>query len=140
MRCESCGKFVSYGEDFEPEITEESVSNGTLTGEVRVVLDCSECGDELKEANLEYEAEIEHDCRDAFDNDELEFEIQETSTSFTSRLQEKDRKGKLITNPRYMKTFYGADIVTTIKCMKCEQDDIMVEASVEEQASSFEVL
>jgi len=133
-------KFVSYGEDVEPEITSEDIVDGHLTGEVRVVLDCAECGGELKEANIEYEKEIEHDCRDSEDDDELEFEIQDTSATLDSRLQDKDRHGKPIKNSRYMKMFYGADISTTVKCMKCGADDIEVQVSVEEQASYFEEL
>jgi len=54
-RCPDCEKFVSLTpvEDpewnTEPEIDED----GCVTGELRVVLECAECGEEMKEAVIE---------------------------------------------------------------------------------------
>lgn len=144
MRCPDCERFVSYGGDYEPEIESEDISDGELTGSVRVVLDCAECSTELKELSMEYEAQIEHKCPDAEEagdpaDGEDKFEIHSTSTSFTERRQTKDRHGKPITNPRYRRTYYGAEITTTINCTRCEEE-FDVETTVEEMASSFEEL
>jgi len=142
MRCPDCAIFVSYGGDLEPEIESEEINEDELTGSVRVVLDCAECGGELKESSMEYEVQIEHECSDANEEDsdadgEDQFEIHSTATSFTERRQTKDRHGKPITNYRYQRTYYGAEITTTIKCTRCEEE-FDVETTVEEQASSFE--
>ena len=63
MRCNICNKFASYN---EPEVEESSpaevtseVSDGevtfTITGAILVRLTCAECGDALKESEVEYE-------------------------------------------------------------------------------------
>lgn len=143
MRCPDCGIFVSYGGDFEPEIDDEGINENELRGEVRVVLDCADCGGELKELSMEYEVEIEHDCPAAGTGAENEedhkdqYEIQSTSTQFTDRRQTTDRHGKPIRNPRYQRTYYGAEITTTIKCNKCGEE-FDVDTKVEDMASSFE--
>ena len=143
MRCPDCGIFVSYGGDYEPEIESEEISGTELSGEVRVVLDCAECGTELKESSMEYEVEFEHDCAlgelGEDENIDDQFEIGSTSTAFSKRRQTKDRHGKPITNPRYQRTYYGAEITTTIKCTRCEEEFDM-DTKVEEMASSFEEL
>ena len=143
MRCPDCGIFVSYGGDYEPEIESEEIDEAELRGEVRVVLDCADCGGELKELVMEYEVEIEHDCPAAATDaeneeaDEDQYEIQATSTQFTDRQQTTDRHGKPIRNPRYQRTYYGAEITTTIQCTRCEEE-FDVETEVEDMASSFE--
>ena len=54
MRCPSCEKFVAFDEgnvdEVEAEIDEDS---GEIHISGRVVLPCAECGDELKELNVE---------------------------------------------------------------------------------------
>lgn len=141
MRCPDCGIFVSYGGDYEPEIEDEEINENELRGEVRVVLDCADCGLELKELLMEYEAEIEHDCSAASDEDEEpdedQFEIQATATQFIERRQTTDRHGKPIRNPRYQRTYYGAEINTVIKCTKCGEEFDM-DIQVEDMASAFE--
>lgn len=51
MRCPDCNKFVSI-EIAEPEL-ELEVSDGEVTGTVRLVQICAECNTELAEANIE---------------------------------------------------------------------------------------
>lgn len=54
MRCPDCNKFVPYNSDEEPETDQLEVSDeGQVTGSVRIVNSCEECGTELKEANID---------------------------------------------------------------------------------------
>lgn len=119
-------KFVSYGESYDPEIVTENIADAELTGEVRVVLDCGECGTELKEASLEYQADIEHDCpkvKDYTEEEGPQFEIESSEAVLTSRQETKDRHGKPIKNSRYWKTFYGAEITTEHKMPAMQRGD-----------------
>jgi len=59
MRCPDCCKFVSFEQEVEAEA---DVSGSTVTGTVHVALNCSECGTELKYADLDFEVEVDHDC------------------------------------------------------------------------------
>lgn len=61
-RCPQCNTFVPYG-DGVVEIEEEEINDdGEIIGSVRVVLDCGNCGTELKEATLEVDVQTEHTC------------------------------------------------------------------------------
>lgn len=55
MRCPDCNKFVGLENgDLEADLSVESDGDkGTVTGTVRVVRNCAECGQELKEANFD---------------------------------------------------------------------------------------
>lgn len=57
-RCPECNKFVSYGE-MEVEIQSEDYCNGEVTIELRAILPCADCGEELKEIYSTLEREIE---------------------------------------------------------------------------------
>src|SRR3954470_24687358 len=78
-RCNSCSKFVSYGD--EPEIDVESAlevvdvdatpTSGDpitfavtvyLEGSVEAGLACAECADRLAQASIETNGEVEHTC------------------------------------------------------------------------------
>lgn len=55
MRCNDCNKFASL-EAGEPECDSLAIDNdGNITGSARVVLNCAECGSELKEHNFDVE-------------------------------------------------------------------------------------
>jgi len=144
-RCESCGVFVSL-ETAEPEITnleldeyDEDMQEIHFHGEMRLVRTCAECGDEMKEANIEFEGGpidlAEHidlcgDCptvqQELWDN--LEIEAGET---------EADERGE--GSGRYMKTFIIGKLNWEISCPDC---DFTAEGTIEaeEQASYFEDL
>lgn len=70
MRCPDCNKFVSYDESAEPEAMLEVETDGTdeatVSGTVRVVLTCAECGTELKETSFDVDETVEvpeaHTC------------------------------------------------------------------------------
>lgn len=130
MRCPDCSKFVSFDQQ-EPEI-EADLDGETVTGTVRLVLACAECGGELKEANLDFEADVDHECGNE------EYEITDTSGDVNDRYETTDKNGKPI-SPRYQKHYYGADISITVHCSGCDED-IAVSALVEEQASGFDEL
>lgn len=51
-RCNDCNKFVGL-ETQDPEDCGLEISDGEITGSIRVVRNCADCGSELKEANFE---------------------------------------------------------------------------------------
>jgi hypothetical protein len=57
MRCPDCNKFVSLELGEEPE-AELEVSEGVVSGSVRLVRNCADCNTELKEATFEVEVEM----------------------------------------------------------------------------------
>jgi hypothetical protein len=138
MRCPDCNKFVSFDQQ-DPEV-DAAVGNSEITGSVRLVLACAECGGELKEANIDFSADIDHTCEGKdVSTEELDFEIVSEMSENTDRYEDKDRKGRKIKSYRYMKHYYGAELTFEVKCLGCEEE-FEVTASVEEQASGFEEL
>lgn len=150
MRCPDCEKFVSYDTEVEPE--EESapeVEEGlVIRASYRRVLACGECGTELKAATLDvedtfvikpYEVDAEDkpappaECGD----EEHEWNLGELSVEPTTGVIDVDRRGKKITNPRYMATTYGVELSGDIVCEKCGVT-ATISASASERASSFE--
>ena len=145
MRCPDCNKFVSFD---EPEIEgdEPSVVGTTVSGTVRIVLKCAECGNELKEANPDYEVEIEHNCDKCKKNKEPEFTPDGTpdfsSTSRRETTMKVKKKGVMVDRQipfRYQKQYYGAEITGNVTCSECEES-IEYHAEVEERASGFDEL
>jgi phage FluMu protein Com len=152
MRCGDCNKFVSYE---EPEVEEDScdVSGSEVEASVIVTLPCAECGTSLKQYTFELNEGIEHECTPELYashskglddseiigwDDEAEYEVENSdSWESTDRYENKTPKGKIITNPRYMKHYYGVTGTVTVKCLKCGEI-IAVELSDEAQASEFE--
>ena len=126
MRCPDCNKFVSI-EMAEPEL-ELELGEGEVTGTVRLVQTCADCGTELAEANPDiYEPfDFEHKSDDCDGKLILEDESAENDDKY-------EGKG------RYAKHFYSANITATIRCEKCGAE-MPFETSVEEQASFFEPL
>ena len=142
MRCPNCNKFVSYDDPPTVDISDTRIEDDTVTVELRVVLMCAECsGEELKETNSEVEISIDHDCgKPPAEGETEQFEIEdEFEGEGTSRLQTTDRRGKPIQSPRYMRTYYGADVHGSVKCVRC--GEVMKRSgSFEEQASFFDEL
>lgn len=60
MRCDSCNKFVSFDTETEPDISVQLENDGTISGTVRIVNTCAECGQEMKETTFD----VECDCAD----------------------------------------------------------------------------
>lgn len=146
MRCPDCSKFVSFDEP-EPELNSVELDGSTLRASVRVVLKCADCGNELKDAEIEAEKEIEHDCKNEAEKARREkageelFEVTDDGEpAGNDRFQDKDRHGRPIKRARYMRHYYGFDLETTVKCLCCGEEDIAVATEGEESASGFNEL
>jgi hypothetical protein len=113
----------------EPELNLDVDDDGCVTGEVRIVQTCAECGTELAEANREVETEVvlEHtpDCKKEngleLDNEEAENDDRYEGSG------------------RYSKHFYVVNVHGVVRCPDCGAEQEF-DASTEEQASSFEPL
>ena len=140
MRCPSCEKFVPYDTEVDPEVTSDpEVSGNTVQMEVRRVLSCGECGEELKEANLSMEADITTDepCKEG---EEHEWDVEGSpDVSNTERSEMHDRHGRPIKSARYRRTYYGAEATVDVKCTKCDHT-VQVQLQGEEQASGMDEL
>lgn len=131
MRCGSCNKFVSFDSNTEPETEDFKVDDdGNVTGTVRIVNTCADCGEELKEASLDVEEEPLPDVKSHLDEEkEHELELEVDSSERTERSEGKGRGTR---------TFYGASVSYTVTC-SCDADfQASGETTVEIQASSME--
>lgn len=133
-RCQSCSKFVGLELD-EPELSIE-VQGDNIIGEVSLKLNCVECGDTLKEAQLTVDMPIDHACEDGYEG-ELGFQLISESAAPTDFFNTTDRHGKPIKSARYQTHLYGAEIQVEVKCDHCNKV-IMVEETITEPASNFE--
>ena len=114
MRCASCNKFAAYGEQ-DPEVNELSIDeNGQVTADVRVVLPCAECNDELKEGSFQTELDMSgdlegHTTETVPEDDENthELEVNESGVEFTSRSEGKGRGTR---------TYYGYKVEFNVTC------------------------
>ena len=160
MRCPDCSKFVSFDTDREPEDLDLNVTDdGSVSGSVRIVNGCAECSTELTEATLDVEMDFsgeveehreekraEHDEEQAkkpedervpFDEEAHDLlSISSSEAVRSDRRQTKTRHGKTITNPRYARQYYGAEVTVTVEC-KCGETFEHSEV-FETQASSME--
>ena len=143
-RCPDCSKFVSL-EVQEPEV-EADIDGDTVTGTVRLVLACAECGTEMKEANLNFEIVTGHECNETPEasgvikvaEEGQMFEVEDTQAEAMDRYQDTGRHGKPLKS-FYQKHFYGADVTVTVKCEGCGETFTLTD-TVEEQASGFDEL
>lgn len=153
MRCPDCMKFVPYDEP-QVEVTDIEVDvdsrdggtvSATVRGSVRVVLPCQECGDELKDTEMEFEASFTHKCQSpegTEDGFEVEAEGEGNSRMDPSEKEVilKNRGRKIVSVPsRYRRTYYGADITVTATCAVCAETEV-INISVDVSASSFNEL
>ena len=106
MRCPDCNKFVGIDSEQDPEVNDLEISEkGEITGNVRIVNTCIECGSELTEAN--FDISIEHQFEHNSDCKGTDYDV--SGDGFT-RTSESTGKG------RGMRTFYGAEGDITITC------------------------
>jgi hypothetical protein len=139
-RCESCQRFVSL-EQGEPEVEglEVDAAGEVVTGSVRLSLICADCGQELKEAQVDLSIAIEGLAEHASacaESGQAEVEVDDISPE--DRLMDRDRKGRKITRARFMKHLWGARVVVTVTCGCGETWE--AEGLVEESASGFDEL
>ena len=57
MRCPQCNKFVALSSETEPEAELECDDN-SVSGTVRIVLTCEECGEEMKQAEFDVQEDV----------------------------------------------------------------------------------
>jgi len=111
----------------EPEADLE-LGDGEITGNVRLVQTCAECGTELAEANLDVSESFELEHSDECTDPDLELTVDEATND-----ERWEGRG------RYAKHFYIAKVASTIKCNGCIAEQL-VDFEVEEQASFFDSL
>lgn len=112
-RCNECNKFVSYDDTVEPEVNVD-MDDTTITGIVRIVLTCAECGTELRQAAFDIDLDLGEFGETHDGSEEHELEVDCESVELTSRQQTTDANGKPIT-ARARKTFYGYSAELTVK-------------------------
>ena len=134
-RCPDCNKFVSYDESTEPEVNVDIDSEGTITGDILIVLACAECGTELKETT--FAIEIESELREKHEGEGHELAVEVASAEMTSRQDVTDKKGKPIPI-RYRKTYYGVLAVLHMTCSCGLSKEVSFEDEI--QASALEEL
>lgn len=149
-RCSQCNLLCSV-EQAEPEggdeleVHDAGDGSAQVTGEIRLVLNSGCCGDEVAEANAEVDETfaVEHkdDCPfragleaplDGADPETAEYEV-DASAEATDWSEGTSK------NPRYRKTFYGAEVSGTVTCSECE-GKAEFSVTVGEQASYFDEL
>ena len=128
MRCSDCNKFVSFDTEQEPEIDISVDDDGVVNGTVRIVNTCAECGTELKEGTFDLEVDLSgaiadhrEEHRQKSDKDgavagHTSLEVEDDGGSRFEDSVTTDRRGKKITNPRYMKHLYGAEVEIKVTC------------------------
>lgn len=151
MRCPDCNKFVPYDTEAEPEANLELDDSGQLTGDVRRVLPCGECGTELKDTTFDIDVDLNEilqindkpanltDCSGGGDHEWDWESAEDPSVSADERMETKDKHGKPIKNSRYMTQYYGVLIEGTVKCKLCGLE-ASYEVKDEASASSFDEL
>jgi hypothetical protein len=110
MRCPDCSKFVSL-EFNEPElegdldVTEE----GVVTGSVRIVRACADCGTELKEASFDLEFTP--------NNDQIKDHLNPEGQSIHELEVEEDGVSQIEEGGgRYAKSYFGAEVSFHVRC------------------------
>lgn len=144
MRCETCGKFATYGEP-QVEVLDFGVSEELATAEVSVTLICGEDDTELKQGTVEASTEIEHTC-------ELESVVAHLLKTVEPEKLGTDDVDKAVADREYeatdctaealegakgKKNTYGATVTWTLECSACG-DSVEITTEVEEEASAFE--
>lgn len=119
MRCPDCGKFVPYDTEAEPEENSGPEFDGqTLTASYDRVLNCEQCGTELKRGTIDFEVYVDFTHEGDCSEDDQEYTVDVTAEP-TTDTNTTDRHGKPITNQRYMATLYGIQLSGTVRCDAC---------------------
>lgn len=141
MRCQNCGKFVSYGEP-ETNVDHEDINDSIVSVTTRVVLPCAECGEELKEADLEFEFDLDelHECLadEELDSAKDPYELLDVEAIEESKRITVSKTGKQIAYSN-QKQYYGAKVIASVKCNRCNES-FTVSDTLYKQASYFQEL
>lgn len=114
MRCDQCNKFASYDDSTEPEVDVDLSDDGSFSGQVRIVLTCADCSQELKEASFDFEGEIPEEIFKAHQKTDCSLELEADDNELTSRGEGRGR---------YMKTFYGYRAGIGLSC-SCQSEGL----------------
>ena len=136
-RCPDCNKFVGL-EQGDPEVTVNSDMLTSLEdlieGDVRLVLNCADCGSEMAEATVQFEAAVnppgEKETPHKWKKD-CSVDVSEDGAEPIDRYD-----GKPGTPMRYQRHWYGADVTLTLEC-SCGWKGT-ASGLAEEQAGAFE--
>lgn len=125
MRCGSCEKFVSMDMG-DPEIStdltiEINGNTASVEGGVRIVRVCADCGDELKEAELELSTDVEIPAEHIGEGHDIDIEQTEIDTIEES-------------GGRYAKSYFGAQVHFHVTC-SCQKEPI-VEGSFSDKVAA----
>ena len=106
MRCRDCNKFVGL-ECADPEVDDLAITpTGEISGSVRCVRNCADCGSELKEANFDIDSSLE--VPEPKKGHEHELDIVEDSVESTES-----------GGSRYQKNMVGYELRYTVSCSGC---------------------
>jgi len=142
MRCPDCNKFVAQEPgDVDLEVTVQATSVDIAA---HIVVNCAECGTELKTADLSGSVEVDEDIAqylpvdqddkpDFTKVDDLDLTIEDDSAEMIDEFQTTDRRGKRISNPRYQKHLYGATVTFTVVGKDQEGNEFRIEKSWEDK-------
>lgn len=130
MRCPDCSKFVSYDDSGDPEVDVTIDEDGNISGTVRIILTCAECGTELKAADFDVSEKFEGWEGHVGDKHDLSVETGSSSIS-----QRRDNPGR---PARYQRQYYGHETSLEIHC-SCQADTVdTVEFADDTMASGME--
>jgi hypothetical protein len=111
VRCPNCNKFVSLDTETEPEVElEADETTGEVTGTVRIVNNCADCGTEMTEASFDVDVEFplsEAHMKEHPEDEEHALELEDPGA---------DRMERSTGRGRGTKTFYGAEAELVVRC------------------------
>jgi hypothetical protein len=137
MRCQDCNKFVSHElrDDVEEDVSLQA-EDGTADIDVRLVLECNDCGVELAEYNetatIEFAGMADHLAA----NPDHEMGEVSVDVEVGDYYMATDRNGKPIKSFRYRKHMYTAALHCEVECSCGERFE--GDKTVEAQGSSFD--
>jgi hypothetical protein len=130
-RCPDCAKWVSV-EQPEPEV-DIDIQGDDISGTVRIVLECANCGTELKQTEFDVAVDIsehlKHKCPDAEIGVGWNAEMEDIEATMRQHPPKAQRRT----------TYYGASGNIRLKC-QCDEVDVEIPWSDEIKASQMEEL
>jgi len=112
MRCPSCNKFVPYEDPHEVELEgdlEVDLIAAEVRADVRVILKCGECGEELKDANISATQDIPGYVPEDHEGDEHDLSVNGNGSDLEPATKS-EGKG------RGTKMFYGFSLDYKVSC------------------------
>lgn len=138
-RCPDCSKFVGLEQgDSEVMLNVDVLASAEdmIEGEVRLVLNCADCGTEMAEATASFEAAINPLDKEKKEKPhkwkaDCSVDVSEDGAEASDRYD-----GKPGTPMRYQRHYYGADVTLALEC-SCGWKGT-ASGLAEEQAGAFE--